>query len=185
MNISYTTDRLRICLLQPSQADIVLDFYEKNRSFLEIHEPLRVSNFYTYKYQQSNLSCEYNAFFNRSYLRYWFFLKGNDSTPVGTVCFSNFKKGAFCSCMVGYKLDKDYCHKGYMYEVLSFLLPIVCKDYDMHRIEAMVMPDNTPSIKLLERLNFEQEGYLRSFAQINGKWEDHYLYTYLSSADIQ
>lgn len=182
MNVSYTTDRLNLMILQPSQADMILDFYERNRSFLEPYEPLRNSKFYTYKYQHSNATCEYNAFFKRSYMRYWLFTKENTSLPVGTVCFSDFKRGAFRSCMVGYKLDKDNCHKGYMHEALSFLLPIVCKDYMMHRIEAMVMPDNIPSIKLLEKLGFEQEGYLRSFAQINGKWEDHYLYTYFEAS---
>ena len=50
----------------------------------------------------------------------------------------------------------------------------------MHRVEAMVMPDNNPSISLLERLNFNKEGHLKDFAQINGKWEDHYLYTYIN-----
>lgn len=179
MLISYTTDRLIITILQPSQADMVLNFYKKNRSFLEKYEPLRPHNFYTYKYHQTNLSCEYSSFFNHSYMRYWLFLKDDHTTPIGSICFSNFKRGAFCSCMAGYKLDEDFCHKGYMYEALSFLIPIVCTTCKIHRIEAMVMPDNFPSIKLLERLNFENEGYLRDFAQINGKWEDHYLFTYL------
>lgn len=180
MLISYTTNRLVLSILQPSQADTVLSFYEKNRTFLEKHEPLRPANFYTYNYQKTNLSCEYNAFFKCSYLRYWIFLKEDTSSPIGTICFSNFKKGAFCSCMVGYKLDEDFCNKGYMYESLSFLIPLVCKDCKMHRVEAMVMPDNNPSIRLLERLNFNKEGHLKDFAQINGKWEDHYLYTYIN-----
>ena len=90
-----------------------------------------------------------------------------------SVCFSNILRGAFCSCMAGYKLGKEYCGNGYMYETLYTLIPVICKDLSIHRIEAMVMPGNTPSISLLNRLHFTEEGYLRSFAQINGVWEDH------------
>ena len=113
-------------------------------------------------------------------MRYWMFDKKNPDFPIGTICFSNFLRGAFSSCMVGYKLDKGYTKKGYMTEALNFLLPEVCFDYPLHRIEAYVMPDNTSSIRLLNKLGFKQEGYLHEFAKINNSWEDHFLYTYFN-----
>ena len=81
--------------------------------------------------------------------------------------------------MVGYKLDERSCHQGYMYEALSCLLPELSQTCHVKRIEAMVLPENLASIRLLERLHFIKEGYLHSFAQINGEWRDHFLYTYL------
>lgn len=102
------------------------------------------------------------------------FDKKNPDFPIGTICFSNFLRGAFNSCMIGYKLDKDYTKKGYMTEALNFLLHEVCFDYPLHRIEAYVMPDNTSSIRLLNKLGFKQEGYLHEFAKINNSWEDHF-----------
>lgn len=180
MLVTYTTNRLSLNILHPSMAGMVLDFYVKNRFFLEPHEPARTKSFYTFEYQRSNLSCEYNAFIRQSYIRYWISLNSCPDKLIGTVCFSNILKGAFASCMIGYKLGKEYCGKGYMQEALTKLIPIICKELSIHRIEAMVMPRNMPSINLLNRLHFIEEGYLHSFAQINGMWEDHILYTYIN-----
>lgn len=178
MKFEHQTEHLMIKVLHPNHAHLVLDFYKKNQHFLEPLEPFRVPNFYTLELQKSNLSYEYNSFIKSTYLRVWMFEKKQPDTAVGTVCFSNFLHGVFCSCMVGYKMDKDYLRKGYMAETLSYLLPLVCREYSFHRIEAYVMPSNLPSIALLEKLGFEPEGLLREFAQIQGKWQDHYLYTY-------
>ena len=67
-----------------------------------------------------------------------------------------------------------------MTEALNFLLHEICFNYPLHRIEAYVMPDNTSSIRLLNKLGFKQEGYLHEFAKINNSWEDHFLYTYFN-----
>lgn len=180
MLTTYTTNRLILNILNPSKAGLVLNFYERNISFLEPHEPKRAENFYTLEFQRANMSCEYNAFIKQSYIRYWIFKKNHPEKVIGSICFSNILKGAFCSCMVGYKLDKDYCGNGYMQEALIKLIPIICKELSIHRIEAMVMPENIPSISLLTRLHFIEEGYLHSYAQINGEWQDHILYTYIN-----
>lgn len=180
MLTTYTTGRLELHILNPSMASIVLNFYNRNREFLEPLEPARANNFYTYNYQHASMSYEYNSFIKNKCLRFWLFLKDNTYQTIGSVCFNNFLKGAFCSCMVGYKLDMNYCGHGYMHEALCKLIPIVCSEYAIHRINAMVMPENFPSINLLNKLNFIQEGYLHSYAQINGTWRDHLLYAYLN-----
>lgn len=181
MNTIYHTNRMTLQILHPGQENMILDFYEQNKDFLEPFEPTRMENFYTIEYQRSNLACEYNAFAKFNYMRYWLFLSENPSLPLGSVSFSNFRKGAFSSCIVGYKLAEKACRHGYMYEALSFLVPEVARDCHIRRIEAMVLPDNPASIRLLERLGFTKEGYLHTFAQINGQWKDHILYTYLGN----
>ncbi len=180
MRSEYETERLILRVMRPEQADQILTFYQVNRKFLEPYEPARSPRFYTLGFQRANLSCEYNAFIRSHYLRIWIFTKEKTDGPVGTVCFSNFLYGAFCSCMVGYKTGQGYLRRGYMMESLIFLLPLVCREYRFHRIEAYVMPDNEPSIRLLERLTFVREGLLHHFAKINGRWEDHFLYSYLA-----
>lgn len=179
MLTTYKTDRLVLNILNPSRAGLVLDFYSKNRDFLEPHEPARTKLFYTLEFHRANLSCEYNSFIKQTHIRYWIFLGNIPDKLIGSVCFSNILKGAFSSCMIGYKLGMEYCGNGYMQEALSMLIPAICKAIPLHRIEAMVMPSNLPSIKLLGRMHFTEEGYLHSFAQINGVWEDHLLYSYL------
>lgn len=180
MNFEYETKRLILKVLHPNYASMVLDFYEKNKDFLEPFEPARQHNFYTLDFQRANLSHEYSSFLNSTYIRIWLFEKENLETPIGTVCFSNFLHGAFCNCMLGYKIDQQHVRQGYMTEALDFLLPLVCAEYHFHRVEAYVMPTNLPSISLLEKLSFSLEGVLKEYARIQGKWQDHYLYSYLA-----
>lgn len=180
MNTIYSTERLDLKIINPGYEDLVLDFYQKNKQYLEPVEPKRVSNFYTPAYQRSNLVYEYDAFIKSDLVRLWLLPKGNPHELLGSICFSNFQRGAFCRCMVGYKLDFAAYHQGYMTEALSFIIPIIMKEYGMRRIEALVLPDNQPSISLLNNLGFKQEGLLHSVAQICGVPRDHLLFAYTS-----
>ena len=47
---------------------------------------------------------------------------------------------------------------------------------DLHRIEADVDPRNAASIRTLERLGFQREGYLRERWQVNGEIQDALFY---------
>lgn len=185
MQFIYETDRLTLTVFSPDNAKTVYQFYKKNKDFLEPFEPKRPNNFYTVNFHHSNLSYEYNAFLNMTNFRYWLFLKDNPLFPLGCVCFSNVLHGPFQKAMVGYKLDKDCCHKGYMQEALQFLLPIIMKELHLHRIEAYVQPGNQPSIQLLSKLGFVEEGYLQQYAEINGKWTDHLLFSYFATSISQ
>ena len=60
-----------------------------------------------------------------------------------------------------------------MYEALAKTIDYIFSDYKLHRIEAFVMPSNKESIKLLEKLDFINEGYSYEYSKINGVWEDH------------
>ena len=51
----------------------------------------------------------------------------------------------------------------------------------LHRIEAACIPENAPSIALLERNAFRREGYARGFLRINGAWRDHLLFGLVES----
>jgi ribosomal-protein-alanine N-acetyltransferase len=53
----------------------------------------------------------------------------------------------------------------------------------MHRIDAYIMPNNTDSLRLIERLSFHYEGFSQSFARINGIWTDHKHYALVNSSE--
>lgn len=180
MQFIYQTDRLLLKILTPEYAAIINQFYQENRLFLEPFEPSKPSNFYQNDFHHSNLRSEYDAFLRMTHIRYWIFIKEDPSYPIGTVCFSNILHGAFQKCMVGYKLGEAFCHQGYMQEALSFLIPLLMGELRLHRIEAYVQPDNEPSIRLLSKLGFAEEGYLQQYAEIQGKWTDHLIFSYIS-----
>ena len=46
----------------------------------------------------------------------------------------------------------------------------------LRRIEAACLPENAVSVRLLEKLGFQREGYARQYLCIAGKWQDHLLF---------
>ncbi len=65
-------------------------------------------------------------------------------------------------------------------EAVRELLKIGFNEMGLHRIEANIMPANTPSRTLARRLGFREEGYARGYLAIAGKWEDHIHYVMLA-----
>jgi ribosomal-protein-alanine N-acetyltransferase len=92
---------------------------------------------------------------------------------IGTVGFNNIVKGAFLSCHLGYKLDKDEINKGYITEAIQKGIDIVFNELGLHRIEANILPENKRSLRVVEKLGFYNEGLAYKYLKINGKWEDH------------
>lgn len=177
LNLIYETNRLTLKVLRPDAAKKVLCFYLDNKELFEKYEAERPENFYTVKYQKSVLSCEFNLTMQLSSVRFYVFLKENPEQIIGTVCFRNIVRSVYDCCEVGYKFDSRFWHNGYAAEALILGINVMFASLGLHRIEARVMPENAASIRLLESLCFSREGLLRQCTRINGKWEDHYLYS--------
>lgn len=77
---------------------------------------------------------------------------------------------------LGYALGRDYWGSGYMQETLTAVLNYAFSILNMHRIEADVDPRNAASVKALERMGFQREGYLRERWHVNGEIQDAYFY---------
>jgi ribosomal-protein-alanine N-acetyltransferase len=168
----YETDRLYLRILKPNYFRQVLEYYKRNHNFLKEWEPIRPSDFYTAAYQKSQLRYEYNMFKRNKLVRFWIFKK-KDNKLIGNICLSNIVMGNFRSCYMGYKLDNDEINKGYMTEAIRKVVQIMFEDFGLHRIEVNILPRNIRSLRVMEKLNFEKEGYSKRYLEINGKWEDH------------
>jgi ribosomal-protein-alanine N-acetyltransferase len=173
INKVYHTDRLILKVLKPHQAQQVLDYYLRNKDFLQNWEPERGRRFYTYDYQQELLKEEYQEIKDKSKLRLWIYKKEDKEKTIGSICFSNIIYGNFLSCFLGYKLDKEEINKGYTTEAVKKGISIMFEEYKLHRVEANIIPENTGSIKVVEKAGFEKEGYSKRYLNINGKWRDH------------
>jgi len=77
---------------------------------------------------------------------------------------------------IGYALARAHWGNGYISEALRALLEYAFKELAMHRIEADVDPRNAASIKTLERLGFQREGYLRERWHVGGEIQDALFY---------
>jgi ribosomal-protein-alanine N-acetyltransferase len=173
MDIVYETSRLVMQVLDGSSAAQVLDYYLRNREFLEEWEPWRDEAFYTIESQRKQLESDAAGVLNGSGLRLWIFKRDDSQRVIGCFAFNNIVRGAFRSCFLGYKLDKDEINKGYMTEALKKGIDVMFNEWGLHRIEANIMPKNRQSLRVVEKLGFYNEGLAYKYLKINGIWEDH------------
>jgi len=169
----YETQRLLLKVLDRSFAELVLDYYLRNKFFLEEWEAIKSEEFYTKQYQEEQLDKELSNIENKISFRLWAFKKEDANRIIGSVSFNNIVRGAFLSCHLGYKLDKDEVNKGYMTEAIQKGIEIIFNEFGLHRIEANIMPKNKRSLRVVEKLGFYNEGLAYKYLKINGKWEDH------------
>lgn len=81
---------------------------------------------------------------------------------------------------IGYALKADqFKNKGYMTEAMAVVLHYGFETMKLHRVEAMVGPNNVPSLKLMKRYGFVQEGHLRENYLRKGVHEDSVMFSLL------
>jgi len=76
---------------------------------------------------------------------------------------------------LGFAVAHAHWGKGYGSEAVGIALDYAFSELELHRLEADVDPDNLASLKLLERLGFEREGYLPERWYMGGEWRDSVL----------
>ena len=99
----------------------------------------------------------------------WGIALRSDDTLIGTATLFNFENHR---AEIGYGLARSHWGNGYMHEALQALIVYAFQELGLHRIEADVDPRNSASIRTVERLGFEREGYLRERWQVNGEIQD-------------
>lgn len=169
----YRTERLVLKVPGKNFADSVLDYYIRNKEFLEEWESVKKDDFYTLKYHEDQMEIELFNIYNKRSFRVWIFKNDDENKAIGSIGFSNIVYGVFLSCHLGYKLDKDEINNGYITEALQKGIEIIFNEYKLHRIEANIMPKNKRSMRVVEKLGFYNEGLAYNYLKINGKWEDH------------
>lgn len=80
---------------------------------------------------------------------------------------------------IGYDLVPSARGKGYMQEALRAVFKLAFGKMEIQRLEAIIHPKNTPSIKVVSSLGFEREGLLRKYYHYKGQRMDCYIYSLL------
>ena len=173
------TERMYMTLANPKLAGEVADFNVRNRRALADTEPARPSMFYTKSGQKTLLKIDYKDAMRGSEFRYYLTLKGQKKI-IGTVCIGSIMFGSVKSCMLSYKIDKDYRNMGYCTEAVRELIHFAFDTLRLHRIEALVMPRNEKSLRIMKKFGFENEGLCKKCLEVNQVWEDHYRFALIN-----
>ncbi len=95
---------------------------------------------------------------------------------IGEVSLGTVQRGPFQMAYVGYWIDEAYAGRGLVPEAVALMLRYGFEELGLHRIEAAVVPRNTASVRVVEKLGLRYEGIAERFLQIRGVWEDHARY---------
>ena len=80
---------------------------------------------------------------------------------------------------IGYEIFADYRRQGFMSEALNAVIQFGFEVIELNRIEVMVDWDNLPSILLVNKLGFTEEGTLRDYEFNQDKFVDLKLFSLL------
>jgi ribosomal-protein-alanine N-acetyltransferase len=179
-----TTERLTLRTIDPILAPRVADFLVRNRAFHRPWDPVVEEIFFTPDFQWSKLEGDLSLMLSGQSYRFWMFAREDQALKriLGYVSLSNIVRGAFQSCFLGYKLDQAATNRGFMTEGVREVVRYAFDELKLHRIEANIIPRNTASLRVVEKLGFVNEGLSRKYLKINGVWEDHLHYVVLNPA---
>jgi RimJ/RimL family protein N-acetyltransferase len=105
----------------------------------------------------------------------WGIARREDNRIIGTFAFFSLDVVAR-KAEIGFALGRAHWGMGYMREALQAALAYGFEKMDLRRIEADVDPRNLPSIRLLERVGFRNEGCLRERWLVAGETQDAVFY---------
>ena len=105
----------------------------------------------------------------------WGIARRSDNRLVGTITFFNLDAVAH-RAEIGFSLGRAHWGMGYMHEALQAALGYGFNELDLRRIEADTDPGNLPAIRLLERVGFQKEGYLRERWVVPDQTQDALFY---------
>ena len=63
-----------------------------------------------------------------------------------------------------------------MPEALVVILKFAFEELHLHRLQISIVPRNSSSRRVVEKLNLRCEGLAEKYLEINGIWEDHLRY---------
>jgi [ribosomal protein S5]-alanine N-acetyltransferase len=95
---------------------------------------------------------------------------------AGEININSIHRGAHQSAYVGYWIDQRLAGNGYMPEAVVAALRFSFETLALHRMQISVIPRNTASRRVVEKLGIRDEGTAVRYLEINGVWEDHIRY---------
>lgn len=110
----------------------------------------------------------------------WGIVHKEDAIVIGTLGFVAYKE-THKRAEIAFEIKPSYWSKGYMKESLQAVVDYFFKETKMNRLEAYVYPRNKGSIKVLQKLGFKREAWLREYAFKRNKMEDYFVYAILRS----
>ncbi len=147
---------------------------EQSRAFLTPWEPTWLSDDLTRTAFRRRLRRQAEEIAGDESFAFLIFDSTSDEL-LGGLTLGGIRRGVAQAATLGYWMGAPHAGKGRMTRAVAAVVRFGFDSLRLHRIEAACIPDNAPSIALLERNGFEREGFARAYLKINDAWRDHIL----------
>ena len=154
-----TTERLHIRLIRESDARDLFRLIDNNRARLKNDFPITTDSIMDLSSTQRYIKNKIGQFVQKSFF-YYILIHRKAQKIIGVVMVKDFDwrvpKGE-----MAYFLAADYEGHGLMYEGAKAVIEKCFEQLELTRLFLRIVPENTRSITLAERLGFVKEGHLR------------------------
>jgi ribosomal-protein-alanine N-acetyltransferase len=99
-----------------------------------------------------------------------------DGEFAGQVTVNNIVGGSARFASIGYWIDQRHAGRSYMPVAVAMAADHCWFSLGLHRIEVAIRPENTASLRVVEKLGFPEVGYAPRFLHIDGEWRDHRIF---------
>ena len=99
-----------------------------------------------------------------------------DGRFAGQVTVNNIVGGSARFASIGYWIDQRHAGRGHMPVAVALAADHCWFGLGLHRVEVAIRPENTASLRVVEKLGFPEIGYAPRYLHIDGEWRDHRLF---------
>lgn len=96
-----------------------------------------------------------------------------DGAVVGQLSASDISRGALWSCHIGYWISSEFAGRNITPTAVALAIDYLFSTLRLHRVEINIRPENTASLRVVEKLSLRYEGRKQRYIHINGAWCDH------------
>jgi [ribosomal protein S5]-alanine N-acetyltransferase len=94
----------------------------------------------------------------------------------GQLNVANVMYGSVSSAVLGYWVSPEVAGRGVIPTAVALVTDYLMDQVGLHRVEINVRPENTASLRVIQKLGFRYEGLKQRYIHINGDWRDHYVF---------
>ena len=168
----------------PRDAEAYLALRHANREHTTPWEPSRDPSFFTLAGQALELDLDAQAWAAGSAYAFAILDAARGDRLVGRIALANVVRGAWQNATLGYWIDKDSVGQGHASRAVRLALAYAFDHVGLHRVQPAIIPRNSASKRVAQKVGFRHEGRALRYLKINGVWEDHDIYA-LTSEDWQ
>jgi len=99
-----------------------------------------------------------------------------DDHFAGQLTVTNIVGGSARWAQLGYWVDRRHAGQNVIPTAVALVVDHCLLQLNLHRIEVAIRPENTASLRVVEKLGFTEIGYAPGYLHIDGAWRDHRLF---------